>query len=107
MLVAIPKEQQNLIANSIVGQKLSVHETEKIVKKFKEEAKNTHNSKSSSKIFLSNGLNHRSVAKLKNICQLLDSQSIKANFLKNKLIVEFSNDEEVEKFSKILPNHTF
>lgn len=107
VLVTLPKEQQILVANSIVGQKLSVHETEKIVKNFKEDARDSKNLEIKKDLKLSNALNYDSVAKLKNVCKILQSKSIKANLLKNKLIVEFSNDEEVEKFSKILPNHNF
>ncbi|HIS08592.1 MAG TPA: ParB/RepB/Spo0J family partition protein, partial [Candidatus Scatomorpha intestinipullorum] len=36
VLVALPKEQQNIIANSIIGQKLSVHDTENLIRKLKE-----------------------------------------------------------------------
>lgn len=36
MLVTLSKENQRLVADSVIGQKLSVHETEKIVKNLKE-----------------------------------------------------------------------
>ncbi len=107
VLVTLPKEQQILVANSIIGQKLSVHETEKIVKNFKNDMRDSKNLEIKKDLKSSNVLNYDSVAKLKNICKILQSESIKANLLKNKLVVEFSNDEEVEKFSKILPNHSF
>lgn len=109
MLVTLPKEQQTLIANSIIGQKLSVHETEKIIKKFKEDLKESgiQTSKHSKNSTPFNALNNDSIAKLEKICKRLQSQLIKANLSKNKLIVEFSNDEEVEKFIKILPNNSF
>ena len=104
VLVTLPKNEQGLIANSIVGQKLSVHETEKIVKKFKEDAKNSKPLNKENNLTL---LNYDSMTTLKKVCKKLQSQSIKANLLKNKLIVEFSNDKEVEKFSKILSNNSF
>lgn len=109
MLVTLPKEQQTLIANSIIGQKLSVHETEKIIKKFKEDLKEsgiqtTKHPRNSTPL---NALNNDSIVKLEKICKRLQSQFIKANLSKNKLVVEFGNDEEVEKFIKILPNNSF
>jgi len=109
MLVTLPKEQQTLIANSIIGQKLSVHETEKIIKKFKEDLKEsgiqtTKHRRNSTPL---NALNNDSIVKLEKICKRLQSQFIKANLSKNKLVVEFGNDEEVEKFIKILPNNSF
>lgn len=107
VLVTLPKEQQLLVANSIIGQKLSVHDTEKIVRQFKEESKNAKNLESKKDSSSSKMLHHDSIVKLKEICEDLQSQSIRANLVKNKLIVEFSNDEEVEKFSKILPIHSF
>lgn len=109
MLVTLPKEQQTLIANSIIGQKLSVHETEKIIKKFKEDLKEfgIQTSKHIKNSIPLNVLNNDSIAKLEKICKKLQSQFIKANLSKNKLIVEFGNDEEVEKFIKILPNNGF
>ena len=107
VLVTLPKEQQTLIANSIIGQKLSVHETEKIAKKFKEDAKNIKDFKEVKDLRVVNSLNPDSISQLKKICKTLQSKSISANLFKNKLIVEFGNDEEVEKFSKILPNHSF
>ncbi|EEO26647.1 ParB/RepB/Spo0J family partition protein [Helicobacter winghamensis] len=103
ILVTLPKEQQNLIANSIVGQKLSVHATEKIVKNCKEtkilnKIPNFKNSLQKQK-----DLNKDSIAALKTACAELKSNGIMAFVQKNRLIVEFSNDEEVKKFSKILP----
>lgn len=109
MLVTLPKEQQTLIANSIIGQKLSVHETEKIIKKFKEDLKESgiQTSKHRRNSTPLNALNNDSIVKLEKICKRLQSQFIKANLSKNKLVVEFGNDEEVEKFIKILPNNSF
>ncbi|WP_300926253.1 ParB/RepB/Spo0J family partition protein [Helicobacter rodentium] len=109
MLVTLPKEQQTLIANSIIGQKLSVHETEKIIKKFKEDLKESgiqtpKHLRNSTPL---NALNNDSIVRLEKICKRLQSQFIKANLSKNKLVVEFGNDEEVEKFIKILPNNSF
>ncbi|MBX7490077.1 ParB/RepB/Spo0J family partition protein [Helicobacter turcicus] len=105
-LVALPKEKQNLIANSIVGQKLSVHATEKIVKNFKD-AKNvnaiTNFLQDSPQNLTRKTLNKDSIVALNAICAKLKNSGIVAFIQKNRLIVEFGNDEEVKKFNKILP----
>lgn len=105
ILVTLPKEEQNLVANSIVGQKLSVHDTEKIVKSFKE----NKDSKAplSTQIHTESSLNQDSITTLKKCCDILKEYGIIAKIQKNKCIVEFSNDEEVKKFSKILPISSF
>lgn len=101
ILVTLSKDEQNLIANSIVGQKLSVHATEKIVKRCKEEK--TQNLTRNSSNVLEKRISKDSIATLNSTCIKLKNNGIDAYIQKNRLIVEFSNDEEVEKFSKILP----
>ena len=98
ILVALPHDTQDLIADSIIGQKLSVQATEKLVKDYK-------NNKNSKKVGISNKglINANSTTHLKEMCKKLQSLGICANLQKNRLIVEFSNDEEVEKFNKFLP----
>ncbi len=99
VLVTLPKDKQSLIANSIIGQKLSVHETEKIVKDLKE----NKNPKKTHTAGVSKGnLNQDSLKMLRKFCENLQKQSIAVNLQKNRLIVEFCNDEEVKKFSKFL-----
>ena len=44
---------------------------------------------------------------LEKICKAIQKQNLNIKLQKNKIIVEFSNDEEVERFSKILPNISF
>lgn len=101
ILVTLSKDEQSLVANSVVGQKLSVHDTEKIVKNFKEN-KGSKTSLST-KIHTQSSLNQDSIIALNQYCATLKEYGIKAKIQKNKCIVEFSNDEEVKKFSKILP----
>ncbi|MCI5968772.1 ParB/RepB/Spo0J family partition protein [Helicobacter sp.] len=103
ILVALPKEQQNLIANSIIGQKLSVHTTEKIVKNFKNtKSKNTIPNFSTNSLREQKNLSKDSIAALEATCVAFKNNGIVAFVKKNRLVVEFSNDEEVKKFSKIL-----
>ena len=41
------------------------------------------------------------------ICQMKKENKVKAKLQKKYFIVEFSNDEEVERFIKFLPNLSF
>lgn len=104
ILVTLPKEKQLMVADSIVGQKLSVHETEAIVRNIKG-AKPRDASK---KVSLNKEtISPQSQNELMKICQMMQGNKLKANLRKNCFIVEFSNDEEVERFIKILPNPSF
>ena len=103
VLVALPKEQQNIIANSIIGQKLSVHDTENLIRKLKEGQ--LQDEKISS--LAQNRISPHSKEQLEKICKAIQKQNLNIKLQKNKIIVEFSNDEEVERFSKILPNISF
>lgn len=80
MLVGLSKEDEKTLANSIAGQKLSVRETEKLVKKLK-------------KPELNSNLEEK-ICELKNHINKL---GIKANSSKNKLTIDFNNIEEIEK----------
>lgn len=103
VLVALPKEQQNIIANSIIGQKLSVHDTENLIRKLKEGQLQDKKIPS----LAQNRISPHSKEQLEKICKAIQKQNLNVKLQKNKIIVEFSNDEEVERFSKILPNISF
>ncbi|KPH51186.1 chromosome partitioning protein ParB [Helicobacter pullorum] len=103
VLVALPKEQQNIIANSIIGQKLSVHDTENLIRKLKEGQLQDKKIPS----LAQNRISPHSKEQLEKICKAIQKQNLNVKLQKNKMIVEFSNDEEVERFSKILPNISF
>lgn len=103
ILVALPKEKQLMVADSIVGQKLSVHETEAIVKNIKGVKPDDKAKKDSSK----NVISLQSQNELIKICQIMQENNLKAKLQKKYFIVEFSNDEEVERFIKFLPNLSF
>ena len=103
VLVALPKEQQNIIANSIIGQKLSEHDTENLIRKLKEGQLQDKKIPS----LAQNRISPHSKEQLEKICKAIQKQNLNVKLQKNKMIVEFSNDEEVERFSKILPNISF
>ena len=104
ILITLPKEKQLMVADSIVGQKLSVHETEAIVRNIKSIKSNDKAKKDLSK---KNAISLQSQNKLMKICQMMQENKLKAKLQKKYFIVEFSNDEEVERFIKFLPNLSF
>ncbi|MCL9822271.1 ParB/RepB/Spo0J family partition protein [Helicobacter colisuis] len=104
ILVTLPKEKQLMVADSIVGQKLSVHETEAIVRNIKSIKSNDKTKKDLSK---KNVISLQSQNELMKICQMMQENKLKAKLQKKYFIVEFSNDEEVERFIKFLPNLSF
>ena len=104
ILITLPKEKQLMVADSIVGQKLSVHETEAIVRNIKSIKSNDKAKKDLSK---KNVISLQSQNELKKICQMMQENKLKVKLQKKYFIVEFSNDEEVERFIKFLPNLSF
>ncbi|MDY5615798.1 MULTISPECIES: ParB/RepB/Spo0J family partition protein [unclassified Helicobacter] len=104
ILITLPKEKQLMVADSIVGQKLSVHETEAIVRNIKSIKSNDKAKKDLSK---KNVISLQSQNELMKICQMMQENKLKVKLQKKYFIVEFSNDEEVERFIKFLPNLSF
>ena len=93
-----------MVADSMVGQKLSVHETEAIVRNIKRIKSNDKAKKDLSK---KNVISLQSQNELMKICQMMQENKLKVKLQKKYFIVEFSNDEEVERFIKFLPNLSF
>ena len=88
-MVGLSSKDQNILVDSIVGQKLSVREVEKMVKQYKGlPAPKTE------KVTAKTSLN---MDKLK---QVLDNQLINYDIKENKISFSFSNEEEIATFSK-------
>ncbi|MDA3967319.1 MULTISPECIES: ParB/RepB/Spo0J family partition protein [Helicobacter] len=92
ILVTLDEKEQLKVADSVVGQKLSVHECEKLVR----DIKNGHNKKGNTTNKIKNDN-----SKIVKICEKLCDANIKASHKNNKIIVEFRNDDEIEKFNKM------
>ncbi len=91
ILVGLSNEDEENILNSIIGQKLSVRETENIVKLIKNKKSLKNTKKSVEKI-----------AKIQEIVQEFKKIGIKSKLKDNKIIIEFSNENDVLKLlSKI------
>ncbi len=91
ILVGLSEKDEENIVNSVIGQKLSVRETENIVKLMK----NGNSSPKNKKVV-------KKIPKIQEIVQKFKNIGIKSKFKNNKITIEFNNENEVLKFlSKI------
>ena len=88
VLVGLDPKEEESILNSIIGQKLSVRETENLVKSIK--LKNQSTTPVS--------VQKEEIANLDQIVEKLKSLGIKCKKRDNKIILEFKSSKEVEKF---------
>jgi len=90
VMVNLSNKDQNVLVDSIIGQKLSVREVEKMVKQYKGSIESTP----SEKIDKTPSLD---MSVLKDI---LDERLINYDIKNNKISFSFSNEEEIATFSK-------
>ena len=91
VMIGLSIDEQKMVCDSIIGQKLSVRETEKLVKDLKE--KNTDKPK---KIKESNTYD---INPLKNLMNKLQENDLKVRVEKNYFKIEFNSQEDIEKIS--------
>ncbi len=95
VLIGLDEKKQQLIADTIVGQKLSVRDSEELVKNLKE---------SDEKSFDSTPVqvkNEESIAIMIAVQELLNS-GFKAKRSSHKLIIDFSDESDIERFVEML-----
>ena len=90
VLIGLDEKQQQLVVNSIIGQKLSVREVESIIKNMKEET----TTKVPKKVAISYDLSQ--------LTNRFDSLGLKAKVNKNKITIEFDNENQINDFLKYL-----
>jgi ParB family chromosome partitioning protein len=90
VMVNLPSKDQNILVDSIIGQRLSVREVEKMVKQFRDGMPEEKAPKSPKGVSLD-------MSKLKS---LLDDHLINYDIKENKISFSFSNEEEIATFSK-------
>jgi len=95
VLVGLDKEEQKKITDSIIGQKLSVRETEELVSKLKEPLKEKKSKKVSQARKLELG---------KLIATLNNSYGIKTKKTSSSITIQFENQEQIERLLKSLKN---
>ncbi len=89
ILVGLDKKDEELIVGSILGQKLSVSDTEKIVKKIKNKEKNALE-------------NLEFEDEMKKIKQILSKYGFECKNQKEKLTIYLTSVDKIKKFSQIL-----
>ena len=91
MMIGLTAEEQKKICDTIIGQKLSVRETEKLIKDLKEK-----DSPKSKKEKVTNSYN---ITNLKSFTEFLKNDKIKAKIDKNSIKIEFNSQEDIDKIS--------
>ena len=91
MMIGLTTEDQKKICDTIIGQKLSVRETEKLIKDLKE--KDTPKPKKEKVTNIYN------ISNLKSFAEFLKNDKIKAKIDKNSIKIEFNSQEDIDKIS--------
>jgi ParB family chromosome partitioning protein len=91
MMIGLTAEEQKKICDTIIGQKLSVRETEKLIKDLKE--------KDSPKPKKEKVTNSYNISNLKSFTEFLKNDKIKAKIDKNSIKIEFNSQEDIDKIS--------
>ena len=91
MMIGLTAEEQKKICDTIIGQKLSVRETEKLIKDLKEK-----DSPKPKKEMVTNSYN---LSNLKSFAEFLKNDKIKAKIDKNSIKIEFNSQEDIDKIS--------
>ena len=91
MMIGLTTEDQKKICDTIIGQKLSVRETEKLIKDLKE--------KDSPKLKKEKVTNSYNISNLKSFAEFLKNDKIKAKIDKNSIKIEFNSQEDIDKIS--------
>lgn len=97
VMVGLDEKTQQIISDSIIGQKLSVREAEKLIKRLKEEKTENH-----SKIVNNYRLDY---SELDTFLEKLKKLQINSKITKNRLVIEFTSQEDVEKLIKRISFH--
>ena len=91
MMIGLTTEDQKKICDTMIGQKLSVRETEKVIKDLKE--------KDAPKPKKEKVTNSYNISNLKSFAEFLKNDKIKAKIDKNSIKIEFNSQEDIDKIS--------
>ncbi|QOR01367.1 MULTISPECIES: ParB/RepB/Spo0J family partition protein [unclassified Campylobacter] len=89
VLVGLEKDEEKMIVDTIIGQKLNVRETEKLIKNFK----NTNHLEKNTNL-------NKQYQSMENLKDKIHSLGFRVNAKDLKLTITFSNEEEVKEFLK-------
>ncbi len=95
VLIGLDEKKQQLIADTIVGQKLSVRDSEELVKNLKNSEKeiNEEGVKTAKK---------EQILILSSVLSLLEEKGFRVKKSANKLTIDFADDSEVERFLALI-----
>ena len=91
VMIGLSIDEQKMVCDSIIGQKLSVRETEKLVKELKE--KNSDKPKKNKEI------SSYDINPLKNLMNKLQENDLKVKVEKNYFKIEFNSQDDIDKIS--------
>ncbi|MCR8705282.1 ParB/RepB/Spo0J family partition protein [Campylobacter sp. 2352 PW] len=91
VLVGLEKEEEKMIVDTIIGQKLNVRDTEKLIKNFK----NTNQLEK-------NATSNKQYQSIINLKEKIESLGLKVNAKELKITINFENEDEVREFLKTL-----
>lgn len=91
VLVGLEKEEEKMIVDTIIGQKLNVRDTEKLIKNFKNTNQLEKNTSSNKE--------YQSIINLK---EKIESLGLKVNTKDLKITINFENEDEVKEFLKTI-----
>ncbi|EHZ4884989.1 ParB/RepB/Spo0J family partition protein [Campylobacter lari] len=89
VLVGLEKEEEKMIVDTIIGQKLNVRDTEKLIKNFKKTNQLEKN--------INSNKQYQSIINLK---EKIESLGLKVNIKDLKITINFANESEVREFLK-------
>ncbi|HCZ19268.1 Probable chromosome-partitioning protein parB [Wolinella succinogenes] len=103
VLVGLASEEQKVALDSIIGQRLSVRETESLIKNLKETPRpSSHPSRTPS-----NPLVSQSSQSLLELVMLMKQKGFKASLKGTKIVLDFEGEEEVKRLIKSLSSLSF
>lgn len=103
VLVGLAPEEQKVALDSIIGQRLSVRETESLIKNLKETPRPSgHPSRTPS-----NPLASQSSQSLLELVMLMKQKGFKASLKGTKIVLDFEGEEEVKRLIKSLSSLSF
>ena len=97
VLIGLDEDLQKKVSDSIVGQKLSVRETELLVKNLKKDA----DKKTKKVAFQTSTFDFKP---LLNIVEKFESDDLKIKLKDNTLTIKINSQEDIEKISKYFSN---
>lgn len=98
IMLGLDNDEQKMVCDTILGQKLSVRETEKLVKDLKEKKDNKDKDNKPKKEKTTN-ISKYNITSLNNLMQKLQEKNLKVKVEKNYFKIEFDSQEDIDKIS--------